>query len=120
MELSSEQRNDLYALEEAMWVAETRGDPEWFDSMLSPGFTEHGASGTAWDRESILAMPISNHIPVELPLSNFAVRALEPTVALTTYVSIVNGDRANRMSLWRHDGERWLMEFHQGTPIPEQ
>lgn len=35
-------------------------------------------------------------------------------------LSIVNGDRANRMSLWRHDGERWLMEFHQGTPIPEQ
>ena len=117
MQISEEQLAAFRSLEEAMWISETRGDPEWFDAALAPNFTEHGASGRAWDRESIMTIPISDHIPVELPFSNFVVRPLEPTVMLITYTATVNENSSNRSSIWRHDGERWLMEFHQGTPV---
>jgi len=111
---------ELRALEEAMWRSETRGDPKWMDAMLAPGFAEHGASGKRWTRKTIIDdHPIADEIPVVLPLPDFAVRMIEPTVALVTYTSIVAGNRANRVSIWRHDGTAWLMEFHQGTPVPD-
>lgn len=116
MDLTEQQRDELHALEEAMWVAETRGDPDWFDAQLAPNFTEHGASGKVWDRQSITTTPISGEIPVELPLPHFCLREIAPTVVLITYVSIVDGNASNRASIWRHNGVRWLMEFHQGTP----
>ncbi len=117
MNLTGEQLEDFRTLEEAMWVSETRGNPEWFDAALAPKFTEHGASGRVWNRESIMTIPISDYIPVELPLPNFVARTIEPSVVLCTYTSIVAGNIANRSSLWRHNGDRWLLEFHQGTPV---
>ena len=116
MDIIGEQLDAFRSLEEAMWISETRGDPAWMDVVLAPGFTEHGQSGKVHDRNGIIALPISDHIPVVLPMEDFVVRAIEPTVVLITYVSEVAGKKGNRSSIWRYDGERWLMEFHQGTP----
>ena len=113
--IDSEWRDGMRALEEALWTSETRGNPDWMDIILAPKFTEHGRSGRVWSRAEIIEMPIPEKIDVVLPLPDFAVRMLSETVALATYTSIVGGTPANRMSLWRHDGTRWLLEFHQGT-----
>ena len=38
-------------------------------------------------------------------------------IALTTYVSVEPRGRANRASIWKRSNGRWLLEFHQGTPV---
>lgn len=106
----------LQELEEALWRSVTRGDHEWMDSVLAPDFAEHGRSGRVYDREASLAVDVPEVIEIELPLTDFNVRAISEDVALVTYVSVEPRGRSNRSSLWRHDGSRWLLEFHQGTP----
>lgn len=118
MELDANQLAELRALEEAMWRSETRGDRAWMDSMISPTFTEHGASGRTWDRQAILDMEIPDLISVEFPLQEFAVRGLGEHAVLVTYVCVGRENVSKRSSVWRRDGTRWLMEFHQGTNVP--
>ncbi len=115
MELSEDDLLGFREREEGMWISSTRGDPAWMGAMLAPGFTEFGRSGRTYDRETIFAEPVPEEIDCEIPLPDFAVRLIEPTVALVTYTSIVTGQASNRSSIWRHDGERWRLEFHQGT-----
>lgn len=116
MELDDEQVDAFRALEEQLWVAETRGNRRWMDTILSPAFTEHGRSGRVYDRREILEADIPDHLPVVLPFPDFTARLLGSTTVLVTYTTIVNGDTANRASIWAHNGEQWMLEFHQGTP----
>lgn len=118
MSLDASQINAFRALEEGLWVAETRGNRPWMDAILSPMFTEHGRSGGVHDRASILDAEMPATIGAKLPLDDFEARLIGPTTVLVTYTSDVMGDISNRASIWQHDGERWLLEFHQGTPVP--
>ena len=111
-----ESHAELQDLEEALWRSETRGDRDWMDAVLAPRFTEHGRSGRMYDREASLTVEVPEIIDIELPLTDFSVRAISNDIALVTYVSVEPRGRSNRSSLWRHDGSRWLLEFHQGTP----
>lgn len=55
-----------------------------------------------------------------LPLAAFTVRLVGEGVALVTYVSEVQYERlerANRLSLWVFNGDRWWLMFHQATPL---
>lgn len=113
--ISSEWLDGMRALEEALWTSETRGNPAWMELVLAPDFTEHGRSGSVWSRADIIEMAIGDEIDVVLPLPDYTIRMVAENVALATYTSIVGGTPANRVSLWRHDGTRWLLEFHQGT-----
>ncbi len=114
--VTAEHIDEFRRLEEALWISETRGDPQWMDEILSPTFTEHGKSGRTFDRVTIIEEEeIPPHIDIVLPLPDFAVRAVGQGAALVTYTAIVRGVPANRSSVWRFDGERWLLEFHQGT-----
>ncbi len=115
--MTAEHIDEFRRLEESLWISETRGNPQWMETVLSPTFTEHGKSGRTFDRAAIIEEEeIPPHIDIVLPLPDFAVRAVGPGAALVTYTSIVRGVPANRSSIWRHEGERWLLEFHQGTP----
>jgi len=118
IDIDADQLAVLRSLEEAMWKSDTRGDRAWMDSMISPEFTEHGASGRAWGRLAILDMQIPDHIAVEFPLRDFTARVLGDGVVLVTYVCVGAERLSNRSSIWRYDGDHWLMEFHQGTPVP--
>lgn len=108
--------HELPVLEEALWVTKTRGDLSWVDSVLAPDFTEHGQSGRVYDREGILELEISD-IDCALPLPDLEVRVIGVDTALVTYTSVVSGQRANRSSIWRHVEGRWILQFHQGTPV---
>lgn len=107
---------ELQNLEEALWRSETRSDRDWMDTVLAPGFTEHGRSGRVYDREASLSVDVPDIIEIELPLTDFTVRMISEDLALVTYVSVEPRGRSNRASLWRHDGSEWRLEFHQGTP----
>ncbi len=124
MELSEDDLRGFREREEGMWISSTRGDPDWMDEMLAAGFMEFGRSGRTFDRVTILAESVPDHIDCVIPLPGLEVRLLEPTVALVTYTSIVLGQASNRISVWRHDGDGWRLEFHQGTatatPVADQ
>ena len=113
---------ELQALEEGLWRAATRFDRAHMEAVLAADFTEVGRSGRAWTRDEVLDMPVVA-LDVELPLPGFAVRRPVPGVAVTTYRSVVAVDGrtqvSHRSSLWVHDGGRWRLAFHQGTPASE-
>ena len=110
---------ELQVLEEGLWRGATRFDRAHMEDVLAADFAEVGRSGRAWTRAEVLDMPVVA-IDVELPLPGFAVRQPAPGVAVTTYRSVVAVDGgtqvSHRSSLWVHDGGRWRIAFHQGTP----
>ena len=115
--------DDLVALEEAMWRPETRGDDAWMRERLHPDFREFGRSGRTYAHGDAFGAG-GVEFECRLPLPNLVVAELAPGVAQLTYDSVVRyGDdveHGRRSSIWLHDGERWRMRFHQGTPfVPE-
>ena len=98
----------------------TRSD---WESMTSPDFWEVGASGTVYARADVLAVLDGRYAdpdydPMEgLAVDDFAVRRLAGEAWLATY-RLWQGDRlTRRSSIWRHEGGRWILLYHQGTVI---
>ena len=89
---------------------------------LADDFFEIGRSGRSYTRAQTLAVP-AQPIHADLPLAGFRVHQISPTVAHTTYVSVVRyetEERAARSSIWTRadDAHPWKLRFHQGTPLP--
>ncbi|OAR22653.1 DUF4440 domain-containing protein [Streptomyces sp. ERV7] len=97
---------------------EVRASPECVLGFLDPEFTEIGASGRRWDRDSILAATGDGTVSEESPIKveEMSGTVLAPGVVHLTYVSEHEGRRARRSSLWRLTETGWRMYFHQGTP----
>ena len=107
----------LRELEESLWRAETRFDPEYMNRVLSPDFSEFGRSGRIYRREEIMAMPTQD---IRATLKDLSVQLIDSNVALVTYISEVKYEQteiANRSSLWTRTDGRWQIRFHQGTPV---
>lgn len=120
MEASSRDREDLENLEEGLWRAETRFDPEWMERVLSSDFFEFGRSGRVHGRHECLEVdrqPINSR----LPLKDLRIRLITRDVAQVIYVSAVtyNGEveYGNRSSIWIRNEHGWQLVFHQGTAI---
>ena len=95
----------------------TRADPQLSRPLLHPDFTEFGASGRIWDRESVVAAMSAD--PGE-PTSAEEMRGfqLAPEVVLLTY-RVNRPDRSSlRSSIWTVHENSWVLVFHQGTPLP--
>ena len=111
---------DFRALEESLWRSETRFDATYMRRVLSSDFFEFGRSGRVYDRESILRIgEPGDLIRARLPLADFTVSVLAPSVVLVAYVSEIMDEvvqRANRSSIWIREEEGWRLRFHQGTP----
>lgn len=119
--LSSEDRDALIALEETLWLAETRFDPDLMDQTFSSEFVEFGRSGRRYERAEMLFDPDPwAEINASLPLPNYSVELVAANVALATYTSEVRyGDEielGRRSSLWIKPRGRWQLRFHQATP----
>lgn len=89
--------------------------------LLHSDFLEFGRSGGVYDLTATLAAEAAP-FEASLPLPGFTVAQPATGVALITYIGRVGsggGEElgANRSSLWIHDGDRWRIRFHQGTPI---
>ena len=112
----------LQHLEEELWREETRFDGKRMKEIVAGDFIEFGRSGRIYCREDLLAVP-RQPIDVVLPLPDFEVRVLHPDLAQVTYTSVVrHGEalqRARRSSIWSRVGTRWVLRFHQATPIPD-
>ena len=124
MGLTNQEIEELRQLEESLWVAETRFNREYIESVLAPDFFEFGRSGRTYTREEILTFPPEEQqvIDARLPLKDFEVHLIQPDVVLVTYISERLVDKleiSNRSSLWVRTPEGWQLKFHQGTPVEE-
>ena len=89
-------------------------------ALIEDDFLEFGSSGRVWTRDEILDLLASGEYTAPL-LERFACRLVADRVALVTYRTLrekgQTGERevTLRSSLWRKNGRRWRMSFHQGT-----
>jgi uncharacterized protein (DUF952 family) len=86
-------------------------------SLLSPEFTEIGASGRLWGRTELLAAIGEFESSAGLLVTELEARVPAPGLVLLGYVSTAGDSRARRSSLWRNTAHGWRVEFHQGTPL---
>ncbi|MEU1229245.1 nuclear transport factor 2 family protein [Streptomyces sp. NPDC005828] len=95
------------------------------DELLDPEFTEVGASGRRWDRQSMLSsMPVMQGAADEGPQyvpTEMTGTVLAPGVVHLTFETVLDGRRARRSSIWRKldDASGWRMYYHQATPVPD-
>lgn len=122
MYISQEDFSTLQALEESLWVAETRFDNDHMERTLSPDFFEVGCSGRIYKREDTLAAT-ARPFSTKLPLIDFQVLPIAENVVQVTYISEVTYDDemqiCNRSSIWVRTSTGWQLRFHQGTPVPK-
>lgn len=107
----------LAELELRLQTSATRKDAAATAELLSADFREFGACGRIWDRAAILAELVAE-TPCDIRSDNFVCQQLAPNLALLTYTAATPARRTLRSSLWRLEGDRWRVLFHQGTVIP--
>ncbi len=118
MPLTDTDKTTLTQLEESLWIAETRFDPAYMETVLHPDFIEFGCSGRRYTRTEIMAFT-GDTIQVKLPFDQFTFRPISDTVVHITYISEVQYEHlqvCNRTSIWVYLDGRWQLHFHQGTP----
>ncbi|MEU7580250.1 DUF4440 domain-containing protein [Streptomyces sp. NPDC041068] len=98
---------------------EVRASPELFGALLHPEFTEFGASGARWDRESIVRVLMEAPAPGGRPVTTCRMRGVQLADDLVhlTFDTDSNGRTAHRSSLWRRTESGWRLWFHQATPF---
>ncbi|WP_078394439.1 DUF4440 domain-containing protein [Shouchella patagoniensis] len=83
---------------------------------LAEDFIEFGSSGTIYTKQDQLVAWRKNDSTTSHSVSNFAINPLSAEIILATYETIRNDRRISlRSSIWKLNGTRWQMIFHQGT-----
>lgn len=113
---------EIRSLEEALHRPEIRRSREAVEDLLAEGFMEFGASGRVYERATIIDQLAeqSDDNDGELLASNYALKPISNDAVLLTYEterSYQDGSkrRVLRSSIWKHNGLKWQMLFHQGT-----
>jgi hypothetical protein len=114
---------DLRRLEGELVSPEVWQSRAELEARMNPDFIEIGAGGTL-SREGLISIILGTD-PGVWHSENFVARELSPTVALLTYrTALDQGDAGPpivtlRASIWRREVDRWRMEFHQITRLPD-
>ena len=110
----------LRRLEERLLDPAVRGAADAVADLLADDFVEFGSSGRVFDKRQVIAS-LQGEEPRQRSLSDFRAVLLAAGVALVTYrVHAIDASGTStaslRSSIWRREGERWRVIFHQGTP----
>lgn len=94
-----------------------------FERMTAPDYWEVGASGTVYDRRTVLdelerryADPAYDPL-AGMEITDFACRPAADGVWLATYRLRQGSRPTRRLTVWRWTGDRWMALYHQGTVI---
>ncbi len=116
---------ELIKLEESLWIADTRYDDDYMDSILAAEFIEFGKSGKTYQRHEMFFGGYENQqIDCEIPLPKIDVQMIGEQIFRVTYISKMNNknqiEECNRCSIWRRkQNGGFELVFHQGTEIKE-
>ena len=118
---------DLSAREPILHLREFVDSAETFDAHTAPDFWEVGASGAAYDRETVRAQVLHRLDTQEQDdlvsqgwrTSDLRVRRLAGEVYLCTYTLDQAGRVSRRASIWERTDSGWRIVYHQGTLAPD-
>jgi len=102
-----------------------RRSRETLSEQLADDFLEFGRSGGIYDKRTVIEALAAEHASGAVhkwSIQDLAVRELGGGSVLVTCRSVrrrlpdAEPQHTLRSSVWSHDGGRWRMRFHQGTP----
>ncbi|MGJ7909244.1 DUF4440 domain-containing protein [Actinopolyspora sp. H202] len=96
-----------------------RDDPEAVRALLHPDFTEFGASGAVWDRDTITAATASDSSE-RITTTELRPVRIDSATILLTYTAHRSDVKTFRSSVWLRQDEDWRLRHHQGTPCPPE
>ena len=94
-----------------------RNDRAAVDALLADGFTELGASGRRWSRPDMLNSIGSFADTEELEVLELESRMIGVDVTLVTYITVRDGARTFRSSVWSRASGSWRLEHHQASAL---
>ena len=114
--------NDLKQLEPIFHHPELGTNRSDFENMMADEFWEVGASGRIYNRQYVLdelEKRYNNPVKDVWETKDFNCMEIAPDNYLLTY-TLLQGSRITRRStIWRRTDERWMIVYHQGTPVKE-
>jgi hypothetical protein len=110
----------LRDLEEELLKPEVRRSADDVARLLADEFIEFGSSGRIFNKSQVIRS-LQQEVPeaaVQITIVDFVTRRLAPGVVLVTYRTVRPDTAVQRLrsSIWKFEGGRWQMLFHQGTP----
>lgn len=98
---------------------DVRASAEVVRALLHDDFREFGASGTVWDRESIVQATGAD-ATAGTAVDDLRPARLGPDAILLTYSARRTHRASLRTSVWVRTGDGWRMLHHQGTRLPTE
>jgi hypothetical protein len=107
-------KHALYNLEMSLLDSSVRSSNTKLNQLIADDFIEFGSLGKIYNKKNVLEF-----LPLE-PLrkfivEDFVVTELSSEVILATYKAIIDQVTSLRSSIWKMNGGKWQMVFHQGT-----
>ncbi len=117
----NELKEIIYKLETDLLKPEVRSSIEKLDELLTNDFVEYGSSGLIYDKAAILER-LPKGVSPSYILNDFEIIVLSENIIQTRFkTDRINLDNTKtislRTSLWRKNGNKWQIFFHQGTPV---
>ncbi len=113
-------KQQLIQLDQLLVQPATRLSVQLLDRYLADDLYEIAATGRCFGKADVLAR-LPTETPPVISQQDFECRVLAEGLAQLTYRATIqradnNPSYSLRSSIWRFDGEKWQMVFHQGTP----
>ncbi len=114
-------KNEIYKLEVSLTEAETLSSVEKLNQIFADDFIEYGTSGMIYNKNTLLKF-LPTNLETKYKLYDFEIIKLANDVIQTRFKTDrihTDGTQVTslRSSLWKKDGDKWQIHFHQGTPL---
>lgn len=111
----------LVNMEKSLHKSRTISSEDTINELLSGNFQEIGASGKTYNKNQIIEL-LKNEEPFDINATDFELRLLSSDIAQLKYKSSTSNNNnlsstTLRSSIWKHEGKKWKMIFHQGTVV---
>lgn len=103
----------LRELEERLFSA----NASELEQLIADDFTEIGSAGRFYDKAQAISLLANGRIAA-FSASDYSIRSLAPGLELLSYRTCTESTppvTALRNSIWRLQGGKWQITFHQGT-----
>jgi hypothetical protein len=115
-----ETKEVLVELDQSLHSPNVRRSRANLESLLSDRFVEIGASGERHGRAQVIEAMLNEGESPAIQATDFECHELSPGTVLLIYQSrtTLRGETpryARRSSIWRREGDRWRIIFHQCT-----
>lgn len=112
----------IFELENKLQQPDVRRSTGMLDEIISDDLVEFGSSGQVYSKSDVLKnLPASSEI--KFTMTDFRINIISTDVVQSLFqtekvdVQTSKTTKSLRSSLWKNEGGKWRMIFHQGTPL---